>query len=67
MQDQQVRPRAGRDCVGATLIVPELHEQSLAVKQLDDGADLPARKLLLGLLEVEDLAEYPSLVPTARV
>src|SRR5260370_26665129 len=48
MQDEQVRPRARRDRVGATLLVAELHEQSLVVKLLDDGADLPARKSLRG-------------------
>jgi hypothetical protein len=46
VQDEQVRPRARRDRVGATLIVAELHEQSLVVKLLDDGADLPARQSL---------------------
>src|ERR1700738_1282939 len=46
VQDKQVRPRAGRDRVGATLVVAELHEQSLVVQLLDDRADLPARKPL---------------------
>jgi hypothetical protein len=36
VQNEQLRPWAGRDRVGATLIVAELHEQSLAVKLLDD-------------------------------
>jgi hypothetical protein len=44
VQDEEVSPRAGRDRVGATLIVAEFHEQSLVVKPLDDGAILPARK-----------------------
>ena len=48
MQDQQVRPRAGCDRVGATLLVAELYEQSLVVKLLDDRADLTARKSLRG-------------------
>ena len=48
MQDEQVRLRAGRDRVGTTLVVAELHEQSLVVKQFDDGADLPAGKSLRG-------------------
>jgi hypothetical protein len=42
VQGEQVRPRARRDRVGSTLVVAELHEQSLVVQQLDDGADLPA-------------------------
>src|SRR5258708_15928264 len=48
VQDEQVRPRAGGDRVGATLVVAELHEQSIVVKLLDDRADLPASKSLRG-------------------
>ena len=48
VQDQQVRPWAGRDRVGTTLVVAELHEQSLVVELLDDRADLPTCKLLCG-------------------
>ncbi len=43
VQDQELRPRAGRDRVGTTVVVAELDEQRLVVKLLDDRADLPAR------------------------
>src|SRR5260221_8009778 len=48
VQDEQVRPRAGSDRVGATSIVAELHEQRLVIKLLDDSADLSACKPLRG-------------------
>ena len=48
MQDEQIRARAGRDRVGTTLVVAELHEQSFFVKPFDDGADLPACEPLCG-------------------
>jgi hypothetical protein len=46
VQDKQVRLRTGRDRIGATLIIAELHEQGLVVKLFDGCADLPARKSL---------------------
>jgi hypothetical protein len=48
VQDEQVRPRARLDRVGATLLVAELDEQSFVVKLLDDGTDLAAGKSLRG-------------------
>jgi len=48
VQDEQVRSLAGRDRVGATLVVAEFHEQRLVIKLLDDSADLPACKPLRG-------------------
>src|SRR5262245_38104961 len=48
MQDQEVGARAGRDRVGAALIVTELHQQGLVVKLLHDRAHLPPCKLPRG-------------------
>src|SRR5262249_29166280 len=47
-EDKQILPPAGLDRVNATLIVAELDEQCLAVKLLNDRANLPACKALLG-------------------
>ena len=48
MQDQQVCPRAGRDSVGAALVVAELHELGIVVELLDDRADRAACKSARG-------------------
>jgi hypothetical protein len=48
VQDEQVRLRARRDRVGATLLVAELDEQGRVAKLLDDGSDLAAGKPLRG-------------------
>jgi hypothetical protein len=48
VQDEQVRPRAGRDRVGAASVVAELDEQHLVIELLEDSADLPACKRCAG-------------------
>jgi hypothetical protein len=48
VQNQHARPRTGRDRVGATLIIAELHEERLLVKLLYNRAYLPACKPLRG-------------------
>ena len=50
MQNQQVGPRARRNCVGTTVIVAKLDEQCFIVELLNDRANLPARKLPRGQL-----------------
>jgi hypothetical protein len=48
VQDQEVRARAGRYRVSASVIVAEFHERRLVVKLFDNCAYLPAYEPLRG-------------------
>ena len=46
MQDQELCPRAGRECVEMTLIIAELDERRSVLEKFDHCADLATRKPL---------------------